>query len=252
MPGTMTRDQFVTEICDTVGKSVSGSSTSGSDLQTRVRVYLNWAQERLARAYNFSELTTIYENATFSSGVKRYPFSTGSNNLGLTRVKDIGSIILLDDANSRRLVRMNRVRFEKKFPRPENFSNQRPRIYVRIGNAIETFYIPDATYSLRIVYHQWPTPFSTAGQTSDFEYKDQLLYTMGVMETYLALEEYQDAAVWFSKVTGMLSDAIKQEGDADYEPQAEPINLRDIGVISGTPWSEPGGAVDDPLYGYPD
>ena len=139
-----------------------------------------------------------------------------------------------------------------RYPRPENYSNQRPRIYVRIGNAIEVFPIPDATYDTRIVYPQWPTPFSTATQTSDYDSKDQLLVVATIMETYLVLEEYQDAAVWYNKMLGMLMDAVKAEGDVDWEPQAEPINMYNMGEFSGTPWAEPGAVYEDPLYGYPD
>ena len=250
--GDLTRDQIVTEVCDIVGKSVSGLAISGATLQTRVRTYLNWAQQRIARHYNFRELTTIYESATFSSSVKRYPFSSGTNNLGLTRVKDIGSIILIDAYNSRRMTRYGRPQFEKKIPRPENYANNRPYIYVVIGQAIEVFPIPDATYSTRIVYHQWPTAFASSGQTSDFENKDQLLVVSTVMETYLALEEYQDASVWYNKMLGMLIDAVKAEGDVDWEPQAEPFGPIMGNTVSGTPWTEAGATPDDPLYGYPD
>lgn len=251
MAGDLTRDQLVTEVCDVVGKSVSASSVSGSDLQTRVRVYLNWAQQRIARFYNWRELQVIIESFTFASTVKRYPWVSGTNNMGLTRPRDIGSILLLDDYNSRRLVRVARPNFEKKYPRPENFANYRPRMYMVIGEAIEVFPIPDATYSTRIVYHQWPTPFTASSQTSDFSNKDQLLVVMTVMETYLALEEYSDAAIWFNKAMGMLTDAMKAEGDVDWEPLAEPIDLRTPQSISGAPWIEPGSTMDDPMYGYP-
>lgn len=250
--GDLTRDQIVTEICDVVGKSVSAAAVSGATLQTRVRTYLDWAQRRIARHYNFRELEIIYESATFSDGVKRYPFSTGSNNLGLTRVKDIGSIILLDEYNSRRLIRFGRSQFEKRFPRPENFAENRPRMYVRIGSGIEVFPIPDTTYSTRIIYHQWPTPFTSGSQTSDFENKDELIVISGIMETYLALEEYNDAAIYFNKMVGMLTDAVKAEGDVDWEPQGEPFDYGHMGSISGSPWTEPGASMDDPLYGYPD
>lgn len=248
MPSDMTRLQIVTEVCDAVGKSVAASSVSGATLQSRVTTYFDWAQKRIARYYSFHELTTYTEAATFTSGVKRYTFTT----LGLTRPKDIGSIILLDTYNSRRLVRWNRVKFEKKVPRPENFANQRPRIYTRVGNAIEVFYIPDATYSVRIVYPQWPTTLSTDGSFSDFENKDQLLVAATILETYLALEEYADANVWLPKVMGLLNDAVKAEGDVDWEPMAEPINTLGGGSMSGSPWTEAGGTPDDPLYGYPE
>ena len=248
MASDLTRLQFVTEACDIVGKSLSGAGVSGASLQSRVNTYFNWAQQRIARFYSFHELTTYTESAVTVSGTKRYTFTT----LGLTRPKDIGSIILLDTQNSRRLVRWNRVKFEKKIPRPENFSNQRPRIYTRLGDAIELFYIPDDAYTMRIVYPQWPTPLTSDGSYSDFSNKDQLLVAATVLETYLALEEYADVAVWLPKVMGLLTDAMKAEGDSDWEPQAEAINLQGMTNVTGSPWQEAGGTPDDPLWGYPE
>ena len=247
MAGDLTRDQIVTEVCDIVGKSVSGAAVSGASLQTRVRTYLNWAQQRIARHFNFYELTAIIDSFTLTASTKRYSFTT----LGLVRPKDIRSVLLLDSQNSFRMYRMQQVNYEKRFPRPENFSTGRPRIYVRIGDNLEFFYIPDSAYTIKIIYPQWPTPFTTAGQVSDFSNKDQLLVVATVMETYLALEEYTDATAWFNKMLGMLNDAVRVEGDVDWEPQAEPIDLGMIGTISGAPWMEPGAMPDDPLYGYP-
>ena len=59
--GVLTRDQLVTEICDVVGKSGSGSAVSGNSLTSRVQIYLNNAQRRLARYWNWQELITRTE-----------------------------------------------------------------------------------------------------------------------------------------------------------------------------------------------
>ena len=245
----MTRDQFVTEICDIVGKSESASSVSGAVLQTRVRTYLNWAQKRVARAYSFHELSKYNETAATVADAKRYPMETGTNNFGLIRPKDIHSIRLIDGENSRTLTRWSQRKFDKWYPRPANYATSRPRIYVRWGSDLELFRIPNDAYTLYIRYSQWPTDFSTGAQTSDYTNKDQLLTTMGVFETYLALEEYTDAEIWFAKARGMIMDAVRAEGDVDWEPEAEPHMARP-GYESGEPWKDPYGDAYDPLFGY--
>jgi hypothetical protein len=247
MPGDLTRDQIVTEVCDVVGKSISGVSVSGADLQTRVRRYLDWAGRRLARAFDFHELNAIQENAVTVASVKRYPLVTGTNNLGLVRPKDIHSISLINGANSRTLIRWRPRKFRKFFPRPENYATMRPDIYVRFGNSIDLFKVPNDAYTLHIWYPQWPTPFTTSSQVSDFENKDELLISLTVMETYLALEEYQDASIWATKAKGQLIDAINVQGDMDWEPQADPYGVGGV-VSSGTPWTDPAGTPADPLY----
>lgn len=249
MGGTLTRDEFVTEICDIVGKSTNAASVSGASLSTRVRTYLNWAQNRLARAYSFYELETKTSSPALVASVKTYPMVTGTNNLGLTRPKDIRSIVLIDGANSRNLQRKTYRWLDKRFPRPENYSSGRPSFYIREGNNLEFFRIPDDAYSLTIRYSQWPTAFTSGSQTTDFENKDELLITAGVFETYLALEEYADAAVWIEKLKGQLRDAIEVEGDVDWEPEADAFKDGSNPII-GEPWLSPEGYTDDPLYGY--
>ena len=244
----MQRDQFVTEICDVVGKSVSASAVSGALLQDRVKTYLNWAQKRMARHYSFHELNTNKETCVTVSDVKRYPLISGDNAFGLTNIKDIFSIRLIDSQNSKKLERRSARWFDWKFPRPENYSTGRPSLYIRYGNSVEFFRIPNAAYTLYIRYPRWAVDFANANSVSEFLNKDQLLLCAGVLETYLALEEYKDASIWLTRFKGMLIDAVHAEGDVDWEPQAEPYGGE--GYSSGEPQYDPYGAPGDPLYGY--
>ncbi len=244
-----TRDEFVTEICDTVGKRVSAIAISGATLQTRVRTYLNWAQQRIARFYSFHELNALQTSAATVDTIKRYPLVTGTNNLGLTRPKDISSIRLIDDAYSRKITRWSTRKFDAKYPYPAQYTTDRPSIYIRDGNNVEFFKIPNGIYTLHIRYPQWATELITGSQSSDFEDKDQLITTAGVFETYFALEEYNDAKIWYSKFLGQLRDAVRATGDIDWEPQADPHGGEDY--QSGEPWIDPFGGVGDPLFNYP-
>ena len=249
--GDMTRLQIVTEVADTCGKALSAASVSGAALQTRVQNYVNWGQLRIARTYDYYELNSLTTIPVTVANVKIYPFNTGAYNLGLVRCKDINSIRLIDNENSRKLVRWDYRNFDTHYPRPENFTGGRPKIYTRWGNAIELFRIPDAEYSLVIRYSMFPTPLTSDGQTSDFTNKDQLIVTAGVLETYLALEEYQDAEVWLERFKGHIEDAKKAESDIDWEPEAEPGGSRPE-YYSGEPWIDPYGSSGDPLSNYPE
>lgn len=250
MAGTMTRIQFVTEICDIVGKSTAGIAVSGASLQSRVLNYLEYAQRRVARAYNFQELLDWKTDAATVADLKRYPLETGTSNLGLTRPKDILSIVLVDGENSRRLEPKGYRWFERKFPRPENYTTGRSSIYVKYGSYVELFRIPDDAYTLSIRYSKWPTPFSTDSSVSDYDNKDELLVAAGVLETYLALEEYTDAATWMQKFLGLLRDSVIDEGEPDLEPQSEPGGTSSMAPIIGEPWASPEGVPGDPLFGY--
>lgn len=245
----MTGNELITEVADVVGKSLSSASRSGALLQDRVLKYLNFGQERLARAFSFDELKDIKDDAATVLDVMRYPLTTGTNNLGLTRVKDIESFKLMDDENSMKLVNWPARRFDQRYPQPTNFTTGRPSLYVRYQREVELFKIPDAVYTLEIRYSQWASDLTNGTGVSDFLHKDQLLITAGVLETYMALEEYADAKLWFQRFIGQLADAIKVEGLVDWEPQADSSGLQVL-PMSGSPWIDPYGTVGDPLYGF--
>jgi hypothetical protein len=248
----MTRLQMVTEICDTVGKALGASAVSGATLQTRVEnYYLNWAQRRIANHYSFYDLQQIAETPLTVADVKTYPMEAGTNNLGLSNVATINSIRLIDSENSRKLDFWHYRKFDKWYPRPENFATDRPRIYTRWKNSLILFKIPNDAYSLHIRYGQYASALTSDGQVSDFgEDKDQLLVTAGVLETYLALQEYTDVKIWYELFVGQLVDAVKGEGDDDWEPEAEPQG--GPGYVSGEPWLDPYAGYGDPLRGYPE
>jgi hypothetical protein len=244
----MTRLQIVTEICDIVGKGMGASAVSGGLLQNRVVTYLNWGQRRIANHYSFYELQQTSETPTTVADVKTYPLESGTNNLGLSRVATVNSVRLIDSENSRKLDFWHYRRFDKTYPRPENFVSARPSIYTRWGNNLILFKIPNAAYSLHIRYGQYANNLDSDGQRHDFgEDKDQLILTAGVLETYLALEEYTDAKIWYELFLGRLTDAVKAEGDDDWEPEAQEFRSGS-GYTSGEPWIDP--YIGGPLQGY--
>jgi len=77
MAGTLTRDELVTEICDVVGKATSASAVSGSSLQTRVRMYLNWAQRRIARMHGFYELQANKTDSATVASMRKFVNAIG-------------------------------------------------------------------------------------------------------------------------------------------------------------------------------
>lgn len=245
-----TRDQMVTIVADALGKAKGAIAISGALLSDRCVDFLNWGQERIARTYNFEELNSLQESAATVTSIKTYPLITGTNNLGLTRPKDIETIRLIDSQNSRVLYRWGRRKFDARFPQPTNYSTGRPSIYIQFGSTLELFRIPDAAYSLYIRYPRWPVELSTASSTTEYEYKDQLLITAAILEGYLHFEEYNDVAVWTQLFLGRMSDAIKAEGDMDWEPQAAEFSNGRGGYSSGEPWIDPYGTPSDPLSGY--
>ena len=244
--------QMITIIADALGKSENAAAISGALLGDRCLDFLNWGQQRMARIYNFHELNTYTESAATVASTSRYPLSSGTNNLGLTRPKDIYSIRLIDGENSRVLKRKSPRWLDQKIPLITNYADGRPNVYIRWGNNIEVFRRPDAVYTLYIRYPQWASILTAGSAATQFENKDQVLISAAILEGYLHFEEYNDVPVWLARFLGLLTDAIKAEGDIDWEPQAAPMSTSPGGYTSGEPWIDPYAAAGDALYGYPE
>jgi len=245
-----TRDQFVTIIADALGKSQNATAISGSLLGTRCIDFLDWAHLRIGRAYSFNELNAVSDSVVATvADIKTYPMVTGTNNLGLTRPKDIESIIILDSQNSRKLRRWGVRRFDTQYPRPENYASGKPSIYIRHGMNVSLHRIPDAAYDLLIRYPQWAEAMTSSSQSSSYENKDDLIIAGAILEGYLHFEEYNDAAIWAERFKGLLHECIMAEGNMDWEPEAVPMTK--AGFESGEPWIDPFGTSDDPLHNFP-
>lgn len=251
--GVKTLAQFIPIIADGLGKSQNAISLSGATLNNRIIDFINWGQERIAREYNFDELTLLYTNNYTIEGQLSYPIiaSTGGG-FGLTQIKDFETIRIIDDQNSIKLEKFHVRKFDQKFPFPQNFAQQSPRLYTTRGMNVELFRIPDAAYQLYITCYNWATPFVSTNltQTSDFYFKDQLIITAAILEGYLHFAEYDQVKIWIDIFNLRLKDAIRAEGDADWEPHASEFKSNKGGYQSGEPWLDPYATATDPLYGY--
>lgn len=243
--------QMQTIVMDAMGKSANATAISGALLSARCTDFINWGQQRIARAYHFDELDVLQDSITSTvPGVKTYPLITGTNNLGLIRPKDLESVMLMDLENSRKLTRWPMRKFDNYYPRPENYSNGKPTLYIRFGYNIDIFRIPDLAYAFKIRYPQWPIDLVNQSDVTQFIQKDQLVITAAILEGYLHFEEYNDVKIWAELFVGRLHEAIMAEGDMDWEPKADPFKASRGGYESGEPWIDPYGSPMDPLYGY--
>jgi len=244
----MTKLEMVTEVCNTVGKSLDALSRSGETLKDRVGRYVNWAQRRMAMYTNFWELSTLHSTAATVADIYTYPLTSGTNNLGLSRVKSIASIRLIDGENSRKLERKGARHLDKYIPRFENYTTDRPSMYIRKGTTLYMFRVPNDAYDLIIMYNQWASDLSTDSSTSDFDNKDDIIIATTVFETYLALQEHQSAADWRKIALEKLQNITKAEDDlADADLAFLPFQDTPSYSGIGTPWTSP---WNDSLYGY--
>lgn len=114
---------------------------------------INQACHAIAEVENFEDLSAYLTTALTVDGTARYHWVT---DWGLTRPKDIISIVLHDDYNSRKLDSITPQWLDKNIPYPAGYAEGKSEAYTRQGDYITLTRIPDAEYSLYIRYYQWP------------------------------------------------------------------------------------------------
>jgi len=115
---------------------------------------INQACHAIAEVQNFDDLTAYdTTSAKTVDGTARYHWVT---DWGLTRPKDILSIVLHDDYNSRKLDHATPQWLDKQMPYPAGYAEGKSELYTRQGDYITLTRIPDAVYDLYIRYYQWP------------------------------------------------------------------------------------------------
>jgi len=115
---------------------------------------INDAVQIFAQMESFDEMLTVdTTSADTVDGTKSYHLITA---WGLTRPKNILTLRIEDTSLSTKLTYMPMAEFDKKFPYPETYSEDRPTIYTRRGMSVELFRIPDAAYDVHVVYNQFP------------------------------------------------------------------------------------------------
>lgn len=223
MAGTLTRLQMRTEVIAKLGDR--------TDINTRCETWLDFAQTRLAREHDFSELRKIF---TASTVVNQLDYKWPST------LKNVFDLRLIDGTNSRKLVpRFPRER-DASNPNPPSITTGRPRVYIPWGRVFELDPVPNASYTLRLRCSLWPTAFSVDGSVSDFDQKDEILIELATAIGYASLMENEDAAAHVALAKEMIGGAIDKDmevKDMAFTPRPATVEYSVMG--RGTYWADP-------------
>lgn len=185
--GTLTFTQLQAEIQAGLG--------GRTDLSARLPTFVNLAQQRLSRIFDFDEMDII---ATTTIN------NTGNNNdkfIVLPNLRDIYSLRLVDNAvggpgtgsQARKLQQVHHRKWDKLIPYPEWYSRGKPTHYMVWGQFVELWRLPDFKYTVYLRYTKWPTPLSLGTDLSDFNMKDELLIELAIIYAYRSLGRMEDA-----------------------------------------------------------
>lgn len=209
-----------------------------SDGLTRLSVEaaINDAQRIFAAIMDFDELMVTDEsNATTANGTKRYHIES---NLGLTRPKDIYSIRLMSNNESRKLVYKTAREFDNEAPYPEGTSSSKPTIYTQRGKYVELFPIPDANYALYIQHSQWPAALSNEATEIAFSNIDYAIIQLSAEMALASLEG--SSGDWVKRAKELMAIGLNEERTRpDRTFVARPFNASGSNNIYGEYWKNP-------------
>jgi hypothetical protein len=115
-----------------------------ADLSSRLYIFLNWAQEEIARQVRLRELQDI---DTGQDTVASQAYISHPSN-----VRDLISIRVLDGTKSRKLIWLPRRKFDGMIAKPDEYTEGLPSHYTSWGIKFYLWKIPDAIYQTEIQY----------------------------------------------------------------------------------------------------
>lgn len=236
--GTLTLSEFQTEILAGLGNRTEQQSVT----LTRIVVALNLAQERINRAYDFSEMAQValgQMNFTGTPGVDKFMVPP-------PRCKTIHSFVLLDTSSggtsslgtSRKVVEKPWRWFDQRFPAPEWLPPGWPEIYARWGQFIVMAPPPFAQFTAQLRYIRTPLPFDEdeLTQSSEYDSKDDILLNYCLAYFFKSLGRADRATYFEALAKEQLDEAIERD---DLRPDIEVS--RDVRTATGQSeyWADP-------------
>jgi hypothetical protein len=195
---------------------------------------INLACYAIAKIHNFEELT-VYDTTSAKTvdGTQSYTLTTA---LGLTRPKDIISIVLYDNENSRKLGYRTSQWLDENYPYPTQMAEGRPEIYTQRVDCIELLPIPDAVYSLYITYAQWPLTLTADTDQCSYATLDMVIVPLA-RDIFLALRSGAPLDA-ITRARGYLDSSMRDDRS---NPDALPVarGFTTVSGYGGEYWNDP-------------
>ena len=204
------------------------------DLDTRLKSIINLALQRLARIHDFDEMEVLSTTNIQNTG------SDDDKYIILPTKREVYSIVVLDDAQSRKLVQRTPQYWDRLISKPEYWSRDIPTDYMIWGNTVELYPLPDATYPIRMRWTKWPTALNASDDVAEFVNKDDVIIELATSYALRTLGKESDADKHESAAKRMLGEAAAMD-DSKPDMTITPT-LSDAQMVTGQPseyWRDP-------------
>lgn len=226
-----TASTLINRCLDHLAKAGSVTTRSGTTLETMALDWLNAAQQAIARKHNFRDALYLYSSSTVADQ-KSYTLPVNT--------KQIKDIRIIDGTSSVKMIREMPRHFDMRVPYPEDETTNKPMWYIRHGDNLDFFPIPDDAYTIYIRCYLWPTKI-TATTTAVFYQpdRDDIVEAYMVCKGFEHYQMYEDSNYWKAGFKEQLKEAILSDDFApDYDPMGRGFSAS-AGMSVGDPWNDP-------------
>lgn len=194
------------------------------DLDSAINTYVNLA---LLRAYGLRDWRDLATLTTETLVADTYSYNSPTGK--------ILSMVLDDEANSRKLIQVSLRVFDAKVPNRSVFGTGRPTCYIPRGNTYDLFRTPDDAYSLNIWYIKKPATLSADADEPDISDIDNYLINYAVHMAFGAIGQFQQASFFYRVARDNLKIAIQRD---KYRPDFEAPS-KQLVWSAGEYWLDP-------------
>jgi hypothetical protein len=208
---------------------IRGNLGNRTDLDSSLVNYINFAQDMMARQYDFEELEIALTDA-FTHALATW--------VPTIRPKSIHSLRLIDGSNSRKLQFIPHRLWDEILPDVASYSEGRCTHYTLFNATIEVYPIPDSAYVRKTRYSGYPTTLLDASPalTSDFIKKDDIIICLATSWAFRRLGNIEKMNFWANQGWTQLREDILTESR---RPDEDILPTQEIQGIMGEGWKDP-------------
>lgn len=208
---------------------------------------INDAHRIIAMVEDFDEMINLDTTNAFTvANQNMYYLTTDPKGIvpgfNLVNPKDIYSIRLMDDADSRKLLYMPYRTLDKFVPWTQETGTDRSNYYVQRGMYLELYPIPDSAYPLYIQHSQWPTKLVLDADQTCYLNIDFVIVQLAAdlaLDAITPVDPRVKTKDWSQRARELLGISVKEE---EYKPDqtfiAQPFSPTGV-IYTGSYWLNP-------------
>src|SRR5258708_952658 len=226
----------------TLSGEVKAGLGNRNDTDARITAALNMSQERIARLYDFAEMSkTVVNTLPFVNDPTKDMFLPMPD--AAPFIREIFSVVLKDGSRSHKLRQIPTRTWDRVLGDPSALSgNDRPYFYTvwdYQSATAEVYPLPVQSFPVQWRITQWPTPLVNPTVKSIFRFKDELLIEGALIYLMYSLGKETDATQHVKKLAGFMEEAVKADPrEPDIDVQPSPMSEMQ-GDFQGAYWVNP-------------